>query len=324
MLERQFLQDLLPDLRPLGESSGSPLFLNKYTHSSRLPAAPRKAFACGTPSALHSRFRASGARALCPGQEFYKAALEVRWPAEKVRPPREPASSLRFGPSQLAPARPSLGRFRPRLSVGPPLLLPNCCRPSAPLRTRCEPLSCKVVGAFVQGGHHLCGSICRNFQSSDNQTIAEIISHFWSDHICYPLRLRRLQITRNRAAADKREGARSRCAELVAAALSYGGSRASPDTPCGLSALYDFPFGKVPGPAVRLMPHPKPAHSTAGLRSAAEVATAPAILSIRGQQSFPRHPLRPFRLSDFSSRKSPGPAVRLMPHLKPAHSPAGP
>ena len=45
-----------------------------------------------------------------------------------------------------------------------------------------------------------------------------MISHLWSDHICYPLRLRRLQITRNRAAADGREGARSRCAELVGAA----------------------------------------------------------------------------------------------------------
>ena len=45
-----------------------------------------------------------------------------------------------------------------------------------------------------------------------------MISHFWRDHICYPLRLRRLQITRNRAAADGREGARSRCAELVGAA----------------------------------------------------------------------------------------------------------
>ena len=70
-----------------------------------------------------------------------------------------------FAPSRLAPVRLSVGRFRPRLpvgrfrprlSVGPPLLLPNCCRPSAPLRTRCEPLSCKDVGAFVQGGHPIC------------------------------------------------------------------------------------------------------------------------------------------------------------------------
>ena len=51
---------------------------------------------------------------------------------------------------------------------------------------------------------------------------------------------------------------------------------------------------------------------TDGLRGAAEMVAAPAILSIRGQQSFPRHPLRPFRLSDFCSRKSPGPAGALM------------
>ena len=60
----------------------------------------------------------------------------------------------------------------------------------------------------------------------------------------------------------------------------------------------------------------------AEFRGAAEVATAPAILSIRGQQSFPRHPLRPFRLSDFSSRKSPGPAGALMSACYPPPRPA--
>ena len=61
-----------------------------------LTASPREAFACGMPSAPLSQFRASGAWALCPGKEFYKAALGVRWPAEKVRPPREPASLAAF------------------------------------------------------------------------------------------------------------------------------------------------------------------------------------------------------------------------------------
>ena len=120
-----------------------------------------------------------------------------------------------------------------------------------------------------------------------------MISHLWSDHICYPLRLKRLQITRNRAAADRRERARSRCAELVGAALSYGGRKASPEPPCGLSALYDFPFGKVPGPAVRLMPHLKPAHSPAGLRTAPELDTAPAITRAGALEARPLETSRP-------------------------------
>ena len=42
---------------------------------------------------------------LVPGKKLYKAAPEVRWPAEKVRPPREPASLAAFlGPSRLAHA----------------------------------------------------------------------------------------------------------------------------------------------------------------------------------------------------------------------------
>ena len=45
---------------------------------------------------------------------------------------------------------------------------------------------------------------------------------------------------------------------------------------------------------------------------------------IRGQQSFPRHPLRPFRLSDFSSRKSPGPAGALMSACYPPSRPLHP
>ena len=75
--------------------------------------------ACSKSSAPPPPFRASGARALRPGQEFYKAALGARWPAEKVRPPREPASSLRFWPLRVL-LPPGLLRYSSLRGLMPP------------------------------------------------------------------------------------------------------------------------------------------------------------------------------------------------------------
>ena len=121
---------------PWGELRLSP-FPNKYTYSRHLPAPLCEAFACGTPSAPHSQFRASGARASCPGKEFHRRFLEG---FVRRGPPRRAKSDKNGDPLR--------GHSRPRLANREGVLVAHP-RPAAPKfhlahLTSFSPNSCRL------------------------------------------------------------------------------------------------------------------------------------------------------------------------------------